>query len=98
MLSRRQLPIRFKCGSTHFTLTGGVGGGGVRTREVSGLELGNWLGSVKARTMGGLLVFVGVKFLGLFRVEARELQRLKRLFRVQPGQPCICRCSNCVHR
>ena len=27
--------------------------------------------------MGGLLVFVGVKLLGLFRVEARELQHLE---------------------
>ena len=72
---RGQLPIRFKCGSTHFTVTGGVGG--VRTREVSGLELGNWLGSVKVKTMSGLLVFVGVKLLGLFRVEARELQHLE---------------------
>ena len=69
---RGQLPIRFKCGSSHFTVTGGVG-----TREVSGLELGNWLGSVKAKTMSGLLVFVGVKLLGLFRVGARELQHLE---------------------
>ena len=49
----------------------------MRAREVSGLELGNWLGSVKAKTMGGLLVFVGVKLLGLFSVEARELQHLE---------------------
>ena len=27
--------------------------------------------------MGGLLVFVGVKLLGLFRVEARELEHLE---------------------
>ena len=27
VLSRRQLPIRFKCGSTHFTLAGGGVGG-----------------------------------------------------------------------
>ena len=44
---------------------------------MSGLELGNWLRSVKAKIMGGLLVFVGVKLLGLFRVEARELQHLE---------------------
>ena len=57
-------------------LSPGVWGGGAN-REVSGLELGNWLGSVKAKTMSGLLVFVGVKLLGLFRVGARELQHLE---------------------
>ena len=39
---RGQLPIRFKCGSTHFTLTeSGVGGG---TWKVSGLESGTFKG------------------------------------------------------
>ena len=52
-----------------------VGWGGANQGR-SGLELGNWLGSVKAKIMGGLLVFVGVKLLGLFSVEARELQHL----------------------
>ena len=36
--------------------------------------------------MGGLLVFVCVKLLGLFRVEARELQHLEAdCFGVNPG-------------
>ena len=62
--TRGQLPIRFKCGSTHFTLTGGRGGG---TSEVSGPELGHFqVGGCLWRTF---LVFLGLKFLGLLKVE-----------------------------
>ena len=61
--ARGQLRIRFKRGSTHFTLTGGGGG----TSKVSGPELGHFqVGGCFWRTF---LVFLGLKLSGLLKVE-----------------------------
>ena len=62
--AKGQLRIRFKCRCTHFTLTGGRGGG---TSKVSGPELGHFqVGGCLWRTF---LVFLGLKLSGLLKVE-----------------------------